>query len=113
MYAIYILKNNKSKRFYTGCTNNLTRRIDEHNRGQTKFTRQKGVWNLIYKEEYKTSKEAKLRERQIKSYKGGNAFKKLIAGVVQWQDASFPRMRRGFDFPSPAHRSVHKTVGIV
>ena len=55
----------------------------EHNRGQTKSTNRKGFWQLIHKEYFKTSKEAKERERKIKSYKGGKAFKKLIAGVVQ------------------------------
>ena len=83
MFTTYILQNKITKRFYTGSTNNLQRRLIEHNRGQTKSTRQKGKWNLIYKEEYQTNLEAKRREKMIKSYKGGNAFKKLIAVVVQ------------------------------
>ena len=40
------------------------------------------MWKVIYKEEFQTASEAKLREKIIKSYKGGNAFKKLIAGIV-------------------------------
>lgn len=35
-------------------------------------------WEIVYKESFQTKKEAWLRERQIKSYKGGVAFKKLI-----------------------------------
>lgn len=84
MYTIYILRNSYSKRHYIGSTGNLPRRIDEHNRGQTRSTRQKGTWKLIYKEEYETEIEAKRREKVIKSYKSGNAFKKMIAEVVQW-----------------------------
>lgn len=38
---------------------------------------------MVYQEEYKTNIEAKRREKMIKSYKGGNAFKKMIAVVVQ------------------------------
>jgi len=84
IFTTYILQNSLTRRFYIGSTNNLLRRSEEHNRGQTKSTRQKGNWILIYKEEYKTNIEAKKREKVIKSYKGGNAFKKLIAGLVQW-----------------------------
>jgi len=59
----------------------MDRRLSEHLRGHTKSIR-KGEWVVIYKEECKSLLEARRRERQIKSYKGGNAFKKLIAGVV-------------------------------
>ena len=82
MYYTYILKNNISGRHYIGSTNNLIRRIEEHNRGQTRSTRQRGQWILVYKEEYNTKEEAHARERLIKSYKGGNAFKSLFAGLV-------------------------------
>ena len=83
MFAVYILRNSLSGRYYIGSTNNTDRRLPEHNRGQTRSTRQKGEWILVYKEVYNTSIEAKYREKQIKSYKGGNAFKRLLAAVVQ------------------------------
>ena len=83
MFTTYILQNSNTKRFYIGSTNNLDRRLEEHNRGQTRSTRQKGEWKIIYKELYRTNIEAKRREKMIKSYKGGNAFRKLIAAVVQ------------------------------
>ncbi|MCX6730362.1 MAG: GIY-YIG nuclease family protein [Candidatus Roizmanbacteria bacterium] len=82
MFFTYILENNVSHRHYIGSTNDLDRRLGEHNRGQTKSTRQKGIWGLIYKEEFATALAAKQREQVIKSYKGGSAFKKLIAGIV-------------------------------
>ncbi|OGK17082.1 hypothetical protein A2690_05005 [Candidatus Roizmanbacteria bacterium RIFCSPHIGHO2_01_FULL_39_12b] len=78
MFTVYILQNSKSKRYYIGSTNNLDRRIREHNRGQTRSTRVIGIWRLIYQETFITNLEAKKRERVIKSYKGGNAFKKLV-----------------------------------
>lgn len=84
MNKVYILQNSLSRRFYIGSTNNIDRRLEEHNRGKTKSTRQKGEWSLIYTETYSTALDAKRREKRIKSYKGGNAFKRLIAGVVQW-----------------------------
>ncbi len=86
MHTTYILQNDTTKKHYIGSTDDLIRRLDEHNRGQTKSTRQKGEWKLIYKEEYNSKIEAINREKQIKSYKGGNAFKRLVlnAVVVQW-----------------------------
>ena len=83
MFTVYILRNNQGGKHYIGSTNDLVRRISEHNRGHTRSTRQKGNWEIIYTEEYDNMLEARRRELQIKSYKGGNAFKKLIAGVVQ------------------------------
>ena len=38
-------------------------------------------WKIVYTETFKTKSEAYKRELQIKSYKGGNAFKKLIKSV--------------------------------
>ena len=53
-------------------------RLAQHNRGKTRSTKSGIPWVVIYSEEYNSRKEAYKRERQIKSYKGGNAFKKLI-----------------------------------
>jgi putative endonuclease len=78
IFKTYIIKNSLSNRYYIGSTNDLSRRLDEHNRGQTKSTNRKGVWELVYFEDFRTSIEAKIREKVLKSYKGGNAFKKLL-----------------------------------
>jgi putative endonuclease len=79
MFTVYILKNSITGRHYIGSTNNMVRRIAEHNRGHTKSTRQRGTWEVTYTEEYGIQLESRRRERQIKSYKGGNGFKKLLA----------------------------------
>lgn len=80
MFTTYILHNTVTSRSYIGSTNDLSRRVEEHNRGQTRSTKTKGKWVVIYEERFKTSLESKRRERQIKSYKGGEAFKKLVCG---------------------------------
>jgi len=79
MFTVYVLRNTCSGRHYIGATGDLTRRMNEHNLGQTRSTRKQGEWELVYSEEFKTYSEAHQRELVIKSYKGGNAFKKLIA----------------------------------
>jgi len=61
---------------YVGYTNNLSKRIKLHNNGKgAKFTRGR-KWSLIYKEKFKTKKEAISREYYIK--KNRSLRKKII-----------------------------------
>ena len=54
---------------YVGYTNNLKKRVDLHNLGKgAKFTRGR-EWRLIYKEKFKSKKEAISREYYIKKNK--------------------------------------------
>ena len=82
MYHVYILESLTSKRKYIGVTSDINKRIRHHNTGVNISTRKRGPWKLIYSEEYQDKKSAWLRERMIKSYKGGNAFKRLLFGEV-------------------------------
>ena len=65
-FYTYILKNNKGK-VYIGQTNNLKRRIEEHNEIGFGYTSKHRPWILIYKEEFCTRKDAMNRERFLKS----------------------------------------------
>jgi putative endonuclease len=78
MWCVYIIRNDVNKRFYIGSTNNLSRRLAEHNRSKKCSITHFGKYYLIHSEEFDTIGKARARERQIKSYKGGNAFKKLL-----------------------------------
>ena len=77
-YWVYILKSEKTGRHYIGYTANLKERIRQHNEGLTPSTRCGAPWKLVYKEKFASKKEACRRERQIKSYKGGEAFWRLL-----------------------------------
>ena|SRR3989344_2044134 len=77
---VYILRNNK-KKHYVGITKlQPEERLKKHNRGGVYSTKLGRPWSLIHYEEYKDYVSARLREKQIKSWHGGNAFKKLIGG---------------------------------
>jgi len=78
MWFIYILQSYKSSKYYIGSTNNLERRLREHNQGKNKSTKNKGPWKIIYREQCSSELFARNRELKIKSYKGGNAFHKLL-----------------------------------
>ena len=67
-YFVYLIKSNKKSKFitYAGYTNNLRKRLSQHNSGKgAKFTRGR-KWKLIYYEKFKTKREAILRECYIK-----------------------------------------------
>ncbi len=79
MFWVYIIKSVKTGGYYTGSCSNIEIRLKEHNYKQTKSTRHKGPYGLVYKQGFEHKQDALIREKQIKSYKGGRAFKKLIA----------------------------------
>lgn len=52
---------------YTGWTNHLTKRLEDHNSGKgAKYTRGRGPVTLIYYERFRTKEEAMKREYAIK-----------------------------------------------
>ena len=67
-FYVYMLKSKTIKPItYVGYTNNLKKRIDLHNSGKgAKFTRGR-KWTLIYKEKFRSKKEAISREYYIKN----------------------------------------------
>jgi putative endonuclease len=81
-YWVYILINDLSGKHYIGYTSDPKRRLREHNNktvGRNRFTRkQKGTWNIIYKEEHASKTEAMKRERFLISGKGREWIKSNI-----------------------------------
>jgi len=67
MFYVYMLKSKSVKPVtYVGYTNNLKKRISLHNSNKgAKFTRGR-KWMLIYKEKFKSKREAISREYYIK-----------------------------------------------
>jgi putative endonuclease len=78
MYFVYIIQSINFKKFYIGYTSDLKKRLNSHNFGANRFTLKFRPWKIIYIEKLKSKKLAWKREQEIKSYKGGEAFKKLI-----------------------------------
>ena len=69
-YITYILISEKDNRTYTGYTSNLEKRLEYHNRGRVKATKNRRPLRVLYKEEFATKEEAKKRERYLKSSAG-------------------------------------------
>ena len=65
-YFVYILKSQKILKWYIGHTNNIQRRLSEHNSGQNKSTKTGVPWKLIFLREFRTNIEANGFEIELK-----------------------------------------------
>lgn len=79
MYYLYILYSTKLNRYYVGHTENIEKRVFEHNSGISIYTSKANDWQLMYKEEFTTRAEAHHREREIKKKKSRVYIEKLIS----------------------------------
>ncbi|MCM8783697.1 MAG: GIY-YIG nuclease family protein [Candidatus Omnitrophica bacterium] len=61
-----MIKSKKDNNLYLGSTNDLRRRLREHNRGSVLATKLRGPFELIYYEAYRTEKDAREREHNLK-----------------------------------------------
>lgn len=77
-YYIYIIQSDKDKSLYKGLTNNLERRIKQHNSGKNPSTKNKGPYKLVYYEECENRIKARKREIYFKSGVGREQLRKLI-----------------------------------
>lgn len=88
-FYVYILTNRKNGVLYTGLTNELERRIGEHNNKILKgFTFKYNVDKLVYYEEFETYDEAFLRERRLKKWKRDWKINLIIKENPNWIDLS-------------------------
>jgi putative endonuclease len=75
MYITYVIKNNKNKK-YTGSTENLEDRLKMHNDTDSKkakfhrTTYKKGPWEVAFKEDFDSRKEALNFEKFLKTGSG-------------------------------------------
>ena len=70
-YYVYILTNRTKTVLYTGVTNNLQQRLDEHLLAEnpSAFTARYNVNKLLYFEEYQDIRDAIAREKEIKGWR--------------------------------------------
>ena len=76
MYYTYILLSECRKKTYTGCTDNIQRRLEEHNRGKVKSSRAYRPYSLLYLETYELLMQACQRERYFKTTTGRRELRK-------------------------------------
>ncbi len=77
MYHVYALKSLVRNYIYVGMTNDIERRIMEHNNGENRSTKACKRFVLIYTEQYLIRAEARKREKYLKSGVGKEFLKAI------------------------------------
>lgn len=67
MFYTYVLKSDKDKNLYTGWTNDLKKRLREHNNGKVTATKNRQPLRLVYYEACLSKQKAVKREKYLKS----------------------------------------------
>lgn len=80
MFYVYITKSMKNSQLYLGSTNNLRRRLAEHNSGLSSYTKKYMPYTLVYYEAYRSEEDAHKRESNLKLR--ANALNQLKRRIV-------------------------------
>ena len=76
---IYVLESAKRNIRYVGSTDNVVKRLAQHNAGKCNFTKSAKDWKLVYKKEFASRSEAVKQERYLKSGVG----RKFLDGILK------------------------------
>ena len=79
MYYVYVLESQENLDLYKGYTDDLNKRIREHNSGLTESTKNNQPWHLVYCEIFLDKKDAIEREKFLKTGWGRNYLKRVLS----------------------------------
>jgi putative endonuclease len=82
MYYAYVLYSKKDGKFYTGFTQDLKLRFDQHNKGQVESTKDRRPLKLVYYEACLNKDDAIHREKYLKSFHGKSYLKKRLKSYL-------------------------------
>ena len=82
IFGVYILESEKSGRYYIGSTDNINRRIKEHNLGKVVSTKNIRPWKIKIFIECDTLTEARSSEYRLKKYKRKDILEKVIKDKI-------------------------------
>jgi len=70
MYYTYVLQSEREVKFYTGFTQDLKLRFEQHNKGLAESTKDRRPLQLIYYQACIDKDDATKREKHLKTYRG-------------------------------------------
>mgnify|MGYP001250086669 CR=1 FL=1 len=83
-FGVYILESQKNGRYYVGSTDDIKRRVNEHNVGKVFSTRKMRPWTIRVFITCDSLTEARFSEYRLKKYKRRDILSKVI------KDKTFP-----------------------
>ncbi len=85
-YYVYIVSS-PSRALYTGVTNDIVRRVDEHRRGEgSRFAKRYRITRLVYVEETDSLEAAIAREKQLKGWVRTRKIRLIESLNPEWND---------------------------
>ncbi len=89
MFYVYAIKSFGKNYIYVGITDNIERRLSQHNSGENKSTKAYKPFIIIHSESFATRPEARMKEIYFKSGVGKEHLKtvKLPAAMAKLVDA--------------------------
>ena len=78
MFHTYVLRSQRTGRYYIRSTDNLEQRLIYHNTNKTRYTRGKGPWHLAWSELHSSRAEVVKREREIKGWKSRPYMERML-----------------------------------
>ncbi len=78
MVYVYVIKSKVANRLYVGMSENVEKRLIEHNKGITQSTKPYRPWDLVFFEELNNRMEARQREKYLKSGVGKEFIKEKL-----------------------------------
>ena len=81
---VYILQSLVNNRFYIGSTKNLQKRVEEHNKGKSKYTKLTRPFKLVFSQKYTTLLGAQKIELWLKKQKDRDIILRIIEeGIIK------------------------------
>jgi putative endonuclease len=74
----YVLRSKTNNRLYTGITQDLRKRFNQHDSKQSTWTKHRGPFELIYYEACLNAEDTKSREKYLKSGMGKRYLKNRL-----------------------------------
>ena len=78
MHYVYVLRSKKDRKFYTGYTADLIKRMEDHNKGLVESTKNRRPLQLIYYEACAAQQDALHREKYLKTAYGKRYIKNRL-----------------------------------
>ena len=77
IYQVYLVQNSQGRR-YIGLSEDVVKRLQDHNAGLSKYTAKFGPWNLVWQSSQMALSDARKLENLLKRQKGGSGLAPLL-----------------------------------
>ena len=84
IYYVYIIRSKSTKKYYTGITSSIHRRLEEHNQrlSNTRTTKYHSDYELLFCQEVENRNEARGLEKYLKSGTGREIRNEIIESSI-------------------------------